>query len=95
MNYPKGDFHVTTSDGFAFAARTQGDYYKNLRSKTDLHVMGLWLKGLLEDAGALSSDPQELVTIDTLATYGNSIIRLYKVSSRDYVMHFPRDAADL
>lgn len=93
--YPMGDFQAITSDGYAFPARTQGDYNKNLRSKESLHTMGLWIKSLLEDSGALTNVPQELVTQETFDTYGNSVLRLYKISKNQVVLHFPQDASDL
>jgi hypothetical protein len=93
--YPKGDFHAVTSDGYSFPARTQGDYSKNLRSKESLHTMGLWIKTLLEDAGALTNVPQELVTQETFDSYGNSVLRLYRLSKKEVVLHFPQDPSDL
>ena len=93
--YPKGEFLATTSDGFEFKAVTNGDYYKNLRSFDDLKILGIWLKGCLEDAGALSDDPQELVTKETFEEYGNHILRIYRPSSKTAVLHFPRNPADL
>lgn len=89
--YPKGNFWVTTTDGFRFEARTQGDNHKNLRSKHSLHILGLWIKGeCLEESGALSDDPQELVTAETFQKYGNSKLRMYKISKDEYVFDFPR-----
>lgn len=93
--YPIGDFQAVTSNGYSFPARTQGDYNKNLRSKESLHTMGLWIKSLLEDSGALSNVPQELVTQETFDNYGSSILRLYRVSKNQVVLHFPQDPADL
>lgn len=94
-NYPKGEFDVLTTDGFSFKAVTNGDYFKNLRSLDDLKILGLWIKGLLEDAGALSNDPQELVTEDTFKRYGNSILRIYRPSAKSAIFHFPRSAKSL
>jgi hypothetical protein len=66
--------------------RTQGDYFKNLRSKDSLQIFGIWLKGKLERAGVLKKyDP---VTIDTLREYGNSQLKLYKISDTEYFMSF-------
>lgn len=93
--YPKGDFNALTSDGFSFPARTQGDYSKNLRSKESLHTLGLWIKTLLEDAGALTNVPQELVTQETFENYGNSVLRLYRISKSEVVLHFPQSPSDL
>jgi len=94
-NYPRGEFDVLTSDGFAFRGVTNGDNYKNFRSADDLKLLGLWLKGVLEDAGVLSDDPQELVTSETFEEYGNSVLRVYRPDSRSVILHFPRDPKDL
>ena len=93
--YPKGDFLVTTTDGYSFEARTQGSYFKNFRSKYDLGILGLWIKGLLQDAGSLDPDVEELVTLETFSHYGNSILRLYRKSPSDVILHFPRNRDDL
>jgi hypothetical protein len=93
--YPKGDFQVVTSDGYSFLARTQGDYSKNLRSKDSLLTLGLWIKSCLEDAGALTNSPQELVTGETFEIYGNSVLRLYRTGKSTAVFHFPQDPAEL
>lgn len=93
--YPKGDFQVVTSDGYSFLARTQGDYSKNLRSKESLSTLGLWIKSCLEEAGALTNSPQELVTGETFEIYGNSILRLYRTGKSDAIFHFPQDPAEL
>lgn len=93
--YPKGDFLVTTSDGYSFEARTQGSSFKNLRSKHDLAILGLWIKGLLQDAGSLDGEIEELVTSETFSHYGNSILRLYQKSPSEIVLHFPRNSNDL
>lgn len=95
VNYPRGEFEVVTSDGFAFRATTNGDYYKNLRSAEDLKILGLWLKGLLEDAGVLSDDPQQLVTSKTFEDYGNSVLRIYRPNAKEAIFHFPSDPKDL
>lgn len=85
-NYPKGDFYAYTDDGLIIPMKTQGDYFKNLRSKDSLQIFGMWLKGKLERAGVLKKyDP---VTIDTLREYGNSQLKLYKISANEYFMSF-------
>jgi hypothetical protein len=94
-HYPRGHFDVITSDGFAFKAVTNGDYFKNLRSAEDLKILGLWLKGALEDAGSLSDDPQEIVTSQTFRNYGNSILRIYRPDRHAAILHFPREPKDL
>ena len=94
-NYPRGEFNVETHDGRMFRAKTGGDNYKNLRSKGDLKILGTWIKGLLEDAGVLSDNPQSLVTRDVLDAYGNSVLRLYRKNSDTYIFNFPRDPSDL
>lgn len=93
--YPRGEFNVRTHDGFQFRAKTGGSGYKNLRSEGDLKILGYWIKGLLEDSGALSDNPQEAVTRETFSVYGNSILRLYRVSNGNYIFNFPDDPTDL
>lgn len=93
--YPKGNFQVMTTDGFQFEAKTSGANFKNLRSAKDLKILGIWIKGLLEDAGSLTDDPQEIVTRETFEEYGNSILRMYLPSGGNAILHFPRDPADL
>ena len=93
--YPKGDFVVITSDGVSFEGTTNGENFKNLRSKGDLKLLGRWLKGRLEAAGCLSDNPQELVTESTFLEYGNSTLRIYMQSKQNYIFHFPRENKDL
>jgi len=93
--YPKGNFQVVTSDGYQFESKTSGNNYKNLRSAGELTILGIWIKGCLEDAGSLTDDPQELVTRETFEDYGNSILRMYLPSKGNAIFHFPQDPADL
>lgn len=71
--YPQKDtesavFTVVTDDQWKFFCKVSGDSSKNLRSKDDLRILGKWIKGRLEIAGALEiGDP---VTSETLARYG-------------------------
>jgi len=84
--YPKGDFLAYTDDGFIIPMRTQGDYYKNIRSKQSLQIFGMWIKGKLERAGALNM--YEPVTLDSLAEYGNDRITFYRMATNKYYMEF-------
>lgn len=85
-NYPKGDFLAYTDDGLIIPMRTQGDYFKNIRSKHSLQIFGIWLKGKLEQKGALKK--YEPVTVDTLEEYGNDKLSLYKIEEGKYFMSF-------
>lgn len=85
-NYPKGDFEAYTDDGYVLSMKTQGDYYKNLRSTGSLQIFGMWLKGKLQKSGALL--PLTLVTEDTLDIYGNDILKLYPIGNNKYYMTF-------
>ncbi|MEZ2227224.1 MAG: AAA family ATPase [Microcoleus sp.] len=84
--YPKGDFIAHTDDGLTFDCQTQGANYKNFRSKNDLKILGRWIKGKLEQSGALKQF--EPVTSETLQKYGRDYIRLYKLSDYDYYLEF-------
>ncbi|MBN2776426.1 MAG: NgoFVII family restriction endonuclease [Bacteroidales bacterium] len=84
--YPKGDFLAYTDDGYIIPMRTQGDYYKNIRSKQSLQIFGIWLKGKLEKSGALAK--YQPVTLDTLVEYGNSKIDFFKIDEGKYFIKF-------
>lgn len=84
--YPKGDFDAYTDDGYIIPMRTQGDYYKNIRSKKSLQIFGMWLKGKLQNAGALT--PLTPVTKETLIDYGNDTLTFAKISDGKYYMSF-------
>ena len=84
--YPKGDFIAHTDDGLTFDCQTQGANYKNFRSKKDLKILGRWIKGKLEQSGALKQF--EPITSETLQKYGRDYIRLYKLSDYDYYLEF-------
>ncbi len=85
-NYPKGDFLAYTDDGFVIPMRTQGDYFKNIRSRQSLQLFGIWLKGKLERSRALKR--YEPVTLDTLEEYGTDKLIFYKISEGKYFMKF-------
>ena len=85
-NYPIGDFNVFTDDGLVIPMRTQGDYYKNIRSKNSLQIFGLWIKGKLEKSGALNK--YEPVTLDTLREYGNDHLTFFKIDDKNYYIKF-------
>lgn len=84
--YPKGDFLAYTDDGYIIPMRTQGDYFKNIRSKQSLQIFGIWLKGKLERSGSLKK--YEPVTLDTLEEYGNNKLTFYKIDEGKFFMSF-------
>lgn len=84
--YPKGDFLAYTDDGYIIPMRTQGDFFKNIRSKASLQIFGIWLKGKLERSGALRKF--EPVSLDTLAEYGKSNLRFYKMDDGKFFLEF-------
>jgi len=84
--YPKGDFLAYTDDGLIIPMRTQGDYYKNIRSKNSLQIFGIWLKGKLETSGVLKK--YEPVTLETLEEYGTDKLAFYKIEEGKYYMIF-------
>ena len=80
-HYPKAGhfdrekvFTVYTDDGWKFRCNTNGDYSKNFRSSDDLKILGRWIKGRLENAGALKIG--EPVTGQTLTKYGRDNFEL-------------------
>lgn len=76
---PEAEFQVITDDGWTFRCKISGDYNKNFRSEGDLKILGKWLKGRLENAGALEvGNP---VTNDTLRRYGRNSFTLTKTTT--------------
>jgi hypothetical protein len=77
-DYPKRDEVITvvTDDGWKFDCHCTGDYAKNFRSFGNLEILGKWLKGRLEESGALK--PGSPVTLEVLEKYGNDKIVLSK-----------------
>ncbi len=71
-------FIAVTDDGWAFRCKVSGDYSKNFRSEGDLKILGKWLKGRLENAGALTVG--KAVTAETLRKYGRNSFTLTKTS---------------
>ena len=75
---PEGEFQVITDDSWTFRCKVSGDYNKNFRSEGDLKILGKWLKGRLENAGALAVGSP--VTNDTLRQYGRNTFTLTKTT---------------
>ncbi|MCD7885992.1 MAG: NgoFVII family restriction endonuclease [Lachnospiraceae bacterium] len=73
------EFDVVTDDGWSFRCKVSGDYSKNFRSEGDLKILGKWLKGRLENAGALKVG--EPVTAETLRKYGRNTFTLTKTKT--------------
>ena len=84
--YPKGDFTAYTDDGYVIPMRTQGDNYKNIRSKDSLQIFGMWLKGKLERSGSLKR--YEPVTQETFLEYGSDELVFYKINKDEYYLEF-------
>ena len=76
---PQAEFQVITDDGWTFRCKISGDYNKNFRSEGDLKILGKWLKGRLENAGALSVGTP--VTADTLRQYGRNSFTFTKTTT--------------
>lgn len=82
-NSESGDdiFNVITDDGWKFKCKVSGDSNKNLRSEGDLKILGRWIKGRLENNGALNVG--DLVTEETLQKYGRSDFELIKTETEN------------
>jgi hypothetical protein len=75
---PGESFWVVTDDGYKFECSTNGDYYKNFRSKGDLSILGAWIKGRLESRAGLKAG--EYVTDQVLNKFGKRHISLVKTT---------------
>jgi hypothetical protein len=78
---PSAVFDVVTDDGWRFSCKVSGDYSKNLRSEDDLKILGRWIKGRLENQGAL--DVGELIVPDTFVRYGRDNFTLTKTKTQN------------
>jgi hypothetical protein len=74
-------FEVYTDDCWAFKCETNGDYSKNFRSKDDLKILGKWVKGRMEESGALKMGTP--VTDEVIAAYGRNTISLFATKNPD------------
>lgn len=72
---------VITDDGWTFRCESNGQNGKNFRSQGDLKILGKWIKGRLEHAGALKTG--ELCSQETLDKYGRSDFTLAKLKDQD------------
>lgn len=80
-----GPFTVVTNDGYMFECSRQGDYSKNFRSAFDLRILGKWIKGQLENFGALKLG--ELVTDEVLRKFGKKELVLTRsIDGRFWIM---------
>ena len=80
----EGPFTVVTTDGYEFECSRQGDYSKNLRSESDLKILGRWIKGQMENSGALEIGTP--VTEETLKLFGKNNIRLQKTTTGKFIL---------
>lgn len=73
--YPRDrEFFVYTDDGWTFECKTQGAYSKNFRSTGGLAILGMWVKGHLQDAGIAKAG--DFITAQMLKEYGKDYIEL-------------------
>ena len=84
--YPGGGinskvFDVITDDGWRFKCKVSGDNNKNFRSADNLTTLGKWIKGRLENAGALKVD--NMVDKSTFEKYGRDSFTLTKTEDKD------------
>ncbi len=77
-------FTVVTDDGYEFVCSRQGDGDKNLRSSYDLKILGRWIKGQMENDGAL--EVGKPVTEETLALFGKNALRFTKTKSGIFLL---------
>jgi hypothetical protein len=85
-SYPKAGYPekrlitVYTDDGWKFKCKVSGENDKNFRSADDLKILGRWIKGRLENSGALKVG--ELVTPYVLEKYGRDKSELIALGNR-------------
>lgn len=75
---------VITDDGYKFECYRQGDYGKNFRSAHDLKILGRWIKGQMENEGALELGKP--VTEDVLNRFGKKHLVLQETIDDCWLM---------
>ncbi len=78
----ESDITVVTCDGYKFKCSRQGDCGKNFRSVGDLRILGKWIKGHMENRGALKLG--EPVTEETLKKFGMESLVLTASNDRSF-----------
>ena len=78
----EGIITVVTYDGYKFDCSRQGDSGKNFRSVGDLRILGKWIKGHMENQGALKLG--EAVTENTLKKFGKHHLVLTASKDRSF-----------
>lgn len=78
---PNATFTVVTDDGWSFKCKVSGTDSKNFRSDDDLKILGKWIKGRLESAGALNIG--EKVNEDTYVKYKRNTFTFTKTKVDD------------
>lgn len=80
--FDDGNFTVVTGDGYMFECACQGTNSKNFRSAHDLKILGRWIKGQMENCGALKLG--EKVTEETLRKFGKTTMVLTQSVDKDF-----------
>lgn len=75
---------VITDDGYKFECYRQGDNGKNFRSAHDLKILGRWIKGQMENEGALELGKP--VTAEVLNKFGKKYLVLQKTIDNCWLM---------
>ena len=81
-DYPKGPFTAYTDDGFVIPMKTSGANKKNIESKGSLQLFGAWIKGKMEQVGAL--EVFQPFDLDVLESYGVKELKFYKIKNENF-----------
>lgn len=80
----ESNFTVITNDGYSFDLKRQGSYYKNLRSASDLRILGRWIKQRMINEGAIEFG--QAVTPSILDRFGKHFLVLQKTSDNNWYL---------
>lgn len=90
LDYPfHEEFIVVTDDGFEFVGKSSGDDGKNFSSRKNNKIIGRWLKGRLQESGALVRG--QMVTDEVLRNYGKSSLTMVKTNRTKYDQFTEKD----
>ncbi|MBR4597142.1 MAG: NgoFVII family restriction endonuclease [Opitutales bacterium] len=88
-NYPsQKKFNVITKEDYSFFCETNGDNAKNFRSSDDLSILGKYIKGKMENTGALKIGEPVNEKVLEVFKYNSILLRQTKESPNTWLLSF-------
>ena len=86
-NFPNHKLFPKCIEDYLSKDKNYKQYYnKNIRSTGNNHLLGAWIKGKMEQHGALMR--LHPFNLDVLENYGKDSIKFYKISEGNFYIQF-------